>query len=126
MPRRPPNPSPEADQLDRDLAAAIQRFRKERGLSQHALAARLSLSGQQVQKYESAVNRVSASVLYRIARELDQPVAAFFPSPGGEAALDGVMETTEGRALLRGFARIHDTGQRRALVMIAEGLAGRA
>lgn len=126
MPRRPPNPSPEADQLDRDLAAAIQRFRKERGLSQHALAARLSLSGQQVQKYESAVNRVSASVLYRIARELDQPVAAFFPATDGNAALNGAMETTEARALLRGFARIHDTGQRRALVMIAEGLAGRA
>lgn len=126
MPRRSPNPSPEADQLDRELAAAIRRFRKDRGLSQHALAARLSLSGQQIQKYESAANRVSASALYRIARELDQPVAAFFPSRDGGGGLEGLMETSEGRALSRGFARIHDTGQRRALVVIAEGLAGRA
>ena len=64
MPRRSPHPSPEADLLDRDLGAAIRRFRTDLGLSQHALAARLSLSGQQLQKYESGANRVSASTLY--------------------------------------------------------------
>lgn len=122
MPRRSPHPSPEADQLDRDLGAAIRRFRTDLGLSQHALAARLSLSGQQLQKYESGANRVSASALYRIARELDQPVTAFFPAAGRPDGLE-ILETAEGRALSRGFSRIHDPGQRRALGVIVEGLA---
>ena len=123
MPRRSPHPSPEADQLDRDLGAAIRRFRTDLGLSQHALAARLSLSGQQLQKYESGANRVSASALYRIARELDQPVTAFFPAVGRPDGLEMLLKTPEGRALSRGFLRIHDIGQRRALGVIVEGLA---
>ena len=123
MPRRSPHPSPEADQLDRDLGAAIRRFRTVLGLSQHALAARLSLSGQQLQKYESGANRVSASALYRLARELDQPVTAFFPASGRPDGLDMLLDTPEGRAVSRGFARIHDLAQRRALGVIVEGLA---
>ncbi len=123
MPRRSPHPSPEADQLDRDLGAAIRRFRTDLGLSQHALAARLSLSGQQLQKYESGANRVSASALYRIARELDQPVTAFFPAAGRPDGLEALLETPEGRALSRGFVRIQNPGQRRALGVIVEGLA---
>ena len=123
MPRRSPHPSPEADLLDRDLGEAIRRFRKDLGLSQHALAARLSLSGQQLQKYESGANRVSASALYRLARELDQPVTAFFPAPGGPDGHEALQETPEGRAVARGFARIQDMGQRRALGVIVEGLA---
>lgn len=126
MPRRSPHPSPEADQLDRDLGAAIRRFRTDLGLSQHALAARLSLSGQQLQKYESGANRVSASALYRIACELDQPVAAFFPAPAGPGGLETFLETPEGRAVSRGFRRIHDPGQRRALGVIVAGLARNA
>ena len=126
MPRRSPHPSPEADQLDRDLGAAIRRFRTDLGLSQQALAARLSLSGQQLQKYESGANRVSASALYRISRELDQPVNAFFPALAAGDALEALMQTSEGRALSRSFARIQDTGQRRALGVIVEGLAERA
>lgn len=123
MPRRSPHPSPEADWLDRDLGAAIRRFRTDLGLSQHALAARLSLSGQQMQKYESGANRVSASTLYLIARELDQPVAVFFPAYGGPDRAQALLDTPEGRALSRGFSRIQDMGQRRALGVIVEGLA---
>ena len=126
MPRRSPHPSPEADILDRDLGAAIRRFRTDLGLSQHALAARLSLSGQQLQKYESGANRVSASTLYRITRELDQPVTAFSPAPGGPDGLEALLGTPEGRALSRGFSRIHDMAQRRALGVIVEGLARNA
>lgn len=125
MPRRSPHPSPEADQLDRDLGAAIRRFRTDLGLSQQALAARLALSGQQLQKYESGANRVSASALYRISRELDQPVTAFFPALVADDALEALMHTPEGRALSRNFARIHDPGQRQALGVIVQGLAER-
>ena len=126
MPRRSPTPQPEADALDRHLGAAIRRFRKDRRLSQHALAARLCLSGQQLQKYESGANRVSASALYRIARELDQPVTAFFPAGPLDDAIEGLAASREGRALARSFASLSDAALRKALVTITEGLAARA
>jgi transcriptional regulator with XRE-family HTH domain len=48
------------------------------GLSQTALADRLSLTFQQLQKYESGANRISASRLWQIAQVLDVPVSWFF------------------------------------------------
>ncbi len=48
------------------------------GLSQTALANRIGLTFQQLQKYESGMNRISASKLWLIAQELDAPVQWFF------------------------------------------------
>jgi transcriptional regulator with XRE-family HTH domain len=48
------------------------------GLSQGDLAARLGISYQQIQKYESAQNRVSAGRLFQIAGILEIPVSEFF------------------------------------------------
>lgn len=48
------------------------------GLSQTALADQLSLTFQQLQKYESGANRISASRLWQIAKILDVPIAWFF------------------------------------------------
>ena len=58
-----------------------QRVRMRRvmcGLSQTALANRIGLTFQQLQKYESGMNRISASKLWLIAQELDAPVQWFF------------------------------------------------
>ena len=58
-----------------------QRVRMRRvicGLSQTALANRIDLTFQQLQKYESGMNRISASKLWLIAQELDAPVQWFF------------------------------------------------
>ena len=124
MPRRSPRPSPEADALDVELGRSIRRRRLERGLSQHGLAARLGLSGQQLQKYESAANRVSASALFRIARALDQPVAAFFPPGAGDDLAGRLTADARGRDLARGFLGVADPEQRRALAVIALALGG--
>lgn len=45
------------------------------------LAEALDTSHQQVQKYETGANRISASVLYAIALKLVFPVEAFFVIP---------------------------------------------
>ncbi len=54
------------------------------GLSQQALAERIGLTFQQVQKYETGANRISASALHAISGALEVPVAFFF---------DGLPET---------------------------------
>ena len=54
-------------------------------MSQTELGAGLGLTFQQVQKYERGANRVSASMLARIARTLHTDIADFFP-PDGDAS----------------------------------------
>ena len=48
----------------------IRRRRRDLRISQEALAAAVSLTFQQIQKYERGANRVSASMLYEISRVL--------------------------------------------------------
>ena len=52
--------------VDRHGGLRIRMRRKELGISQERLAESLGLTFQQVQKYERAANRVSASMLSRI------------------------------------------------------------
>src|SRR6202011_5921624 len=47
-------------------------------MSQEKLAAALGLTFQQVQKYERAANRISASRLYHLCRILKIPISFFF------------------------------------------------
>ncbi len=49
-----------------------------RGMTQSVLAEQIGLTFQQLQKYESGANRISASRLWEIAQILDVPVASFF------------------------------------------------
>lgn len=48
------------------------------GVSQEQLGNALGLTFQQVQKYESGANRISASRLYELGQILDVPVSFFF------------------------------------------------
>ncbi len=58
-----------------------QRLRQRRcllGLTQQRLAGAVGIKFQQIQKYESGANRVSASRLWALAQALDTPVSYFF------------------------------------------------
>ena len=46
-------------------------------MSMEALGEKLSLTFQQIQKYEKETNQVSASRLYELAKALDKPVQYF-------------------------------------------------
>jgi transcriptional regulator with XRE-family HTH domain len=70
--------------VDVHVGRAVRWRRKLRGLSQQALAERIGLTFQQVQKYETGANRISASALHAISGALEVPVAFFF---------DGLPET---------------------------------
>lgn len=63
--------------IDTRIGHRIRAARALRKLSQTGLGERLGLSFQQVQKYETAANRVSASRLISIALALDLPVSWF-------------------------------------------------
>ena len=120
------------DDVDAYVGARIGLRRSALGLSQTALAQRLGISFQQVQKYETGQNRISASRLYRTAVVLGTSVEAFFPpveagaAPGedGWAALRSITATADGRAVATGFPRITDRDLRKAVARIVRALGG--
>jgi transcriptional regulator with XRE-family HTH domain len=71
------------DEIHRALGARIKCWRKRRSLSQRQLAQRLGISFQQVHKYESAADRITAARLLQIACVLDAPVASFYDAISG-------------------------------------------
>jgi transcriptional regulator with XRE-family HTH domain len=76
--------------LDQQIGAQLRAGRALRDLSQEMLAAKVGVTFQQVQKYETAANRVSASRLIMIARVLDLPPTWFFDGIPGPAVQDGL------------------------------------
>jgi transcriptional regulator with XRE-family HTH domain len=74
MKTNPKRPSPN----DLHVGAGIRSLREARQLTQADLAQKLGITTQQVQKYESGTNRVSASRLYDIAQVFEVRVSYFF------------------------------------------------
>lgn len=117
--------------LEQYIGERIRRRRTRLGLTQEELAAAIGCSYQQVQKYESGANRVSAGTLLRIARRLEVPVDWFFlgfgdhdedtpdPAPGAASS----RRTVE---LVRAFEAIDDETVRAALTALARTVAERA
>jgi transcriptional regulator with XRE-family HTH domain len=66
------------------VGESLKMRRIVRGLSQTQMANKIGITFQQLQKYESGANRVSASRLFDAAKELEVPIAFFFP--GQDAA----------------------------------------
>jgi len=55
-------------------------------MTQQGLAAQVGIKFQQIQKYETGANRVSASRLWEISRALETPVSYFFEGLNGGSA----------------------------------------
>jgi transcriptional regulator with XRE-family HTH domain len=77
------------------VGANLRRLRNQHGLTLLELASRLDVNHQQLQKYETGSNRVSAGVLYQIALVFCVPVDVLF-----EGVDDGSPSDLEAKALL--------------------------
>tara|TARA_B100001123_G_scaffold129116_1_gene149987 strand:+ start:427 stop:885 length:459 start_codon:yes stop_codon:yes gene_type:complete len=72
------NRTPRPQSVDLHVASQVKRRRMLMGLSQKDLGASLGLSFQQVQKYESGANRITAGRLYNISEILEVQIDYFF------------------------------------------------
>jgi transcriptional regulator with XRE-family HTH domain len=120
---RAPNP------IDRHVGLRIRMRRKELGISQERLADSIGLTFQQVQKYERAANRVSASKLWEMARALNTSIAYFYEglsetpeAPGSNLPRETVQDflmTPEGLELASSFPKIaHGRVRRKILDLV--------
>jgi transcriptional regulator with XRE-family HTH domain len=124
--------------IDIHVGARLRLRRTELRMSQEKLAAALELTFQQVQKYERAANRISASRLYQLCRILGVRIGFFYEGlkpahvagPGfAEAPAEPFesdplrhRETTE---LVEAFYAIGGPGLRRRLFELARAIAAR-
>ncbi|ESX26585.1 hypothetical protein X767_04685 [Mesorhizobium sp. LSJC264A00] len=118
--RTEPKPKIDSDPhpADQHVGRQIATVRVQSDVSQAQLARSIGISFQQLQKYENARNRVSASMLYEIARSLGVPVSRFFEGlPGNDETrvearplpvderLDFIA-SAEGRRLIEGLVNL--------------------
>lgn len=64
--------------IDIQLGRRLRRRRRLIGLTQTELGALCGLRFQQIQKYESAANKISASMMVRLAKALRVEVSYFY------------------------------------------------
>jgi transcriptional regulator with XRE-family HTH domain len=117
---------------DIEIGRKIRALRLERGLSQSRLANGIGLSFQQLQKYESGTNRVSAGRLQKIADQLGVPVTVFYGAapkvprrgePGEEAF--AYLQARGAVRVARAFSGISSRATRNALLTLVEALRDR-
>jgi transcriptional regulator with XRE-family HTH domain len=108
----------EAHPIDIYVGGRMRLRRIQLGLSQGALASKIGVSFQAVQKYESGDIRISASRLYDVAQVLEVSPAFFFEGyPDGIVAKNIAEEASpanetfnrrEVMSLIRGYYGIRD------------------
>lgn len=75
--------------VDIHVGKRVRHRRWMLGVTQQKLGDKVGIKFQQIQKYETGMNRISASRLWDIAEALDVPVSFFFE---GFEKTDGVIE----------------------------------
>jgi len=66
------------NELDLYLGKRVKAFRTKMRWPLKTLAMKLGISIQQLQRYESGLNKISASLLYAIAQEFNTDLAIFY------------------------------------------------
>lgn len=116
--------------VDVHVGKRIRQRRWMIGMTQQQLADAVGIKFQQIQKYETGMNRVSASRLWDIARALGVPISFFFEDLPGSGAAAGTQATDEmalkeAMELVRAFHTIPEA-QRRRLLDLARVLSDAA
>ena len=117
--------------VDVHVGKRIRHRRWMVGMTQQQLAEKVGIKFQQIQKYETGMNRVSASRLWDIAEAVDVPVSFFFeglddsPAATGSASSSipgDIMADKEALELVRSYYSIPEN-QRRRLFELARVLS---
>lgn len=114
---------------DRHVGNSVARLRSQVRMTQAELAIKVGVSVQQIQKYETARNRISASMLHQIALCLGVPVGHLFDGlPQADLAKDfgsahkeehlAFLSSVEGQRLNDGLLALSQQLRRRIATLI--------
>ena len=113
--------------VDVHVGKRIRHRRWMIGMTQQQLAERVGIKFQQIQKYETGMNRVSASRLWDIAESLEVPISFFFEGIDERVGTNenvprDLMADKEALELVRSYYAIPEA-QRRRLFELARVLS---
>lgn len=116
--------------VDVHVGKRVRHRRWMNGTTQQQLAEAVGIKFQQIQKYETGMNRVSASRLWDIAKVLNVPVSFFFEGLDAGPAVAGtssdmpsdILTDKEALEFLRSYYAIPEN-QRRRLFDLARVLS---
>ncbi|RMA40920.1 helix-turn-helix domain-containing protein [Rhodophyticola porphyridii] len=118
--------------VDVHVGKRVRHRRWMLGMTQQQLAEKVGIKFQQIQKYETGMNRVSASRLWDIAEALSVPINYFFEGLGGQEGLmaqgvvpGDILADKEALELVRSYYAIPEN-QRRRLFELARVLSDTA
>lgn len=126
--------------VDAHIGQRVQLRRVMLGLSQKDLARVCGVTFQQIQKYETAGNRISASRLFELSTALDTPVSFFFmglpgnlpeetrsgrrPMHVSDGGANDPLAKNESLELIRLYWRLANDGQREMVMKMLKSLNG--
>ena len=113
---------------DRFIGARMREARIANQQSMKDVAELIGCSWQQLQKYETGMNRVNGARFELLVTALRRPMTYFFPNATdvrfhADPALDAMMATKDGQDLARAYARIPAPPDRRLVRDLAMRLA---
>ena len=114
--------------VDVHVGKRIRHRRWMIGMTQQQLAEQVGIKFQQIQKYETGMNRVSASRLWDISEVVGVPVSYFFDGLAegqmteGETVQGDIMSDKEALELVRSYYAMPEN-QRRRLFDLARVLS---
>ena len=109
--------------LDIQIGQNLKRIRKYRNVSQSCLAEAIGITFQQIQKYETGTNRISASSLVAIGRFLNTNILDFLPSQDASRPAGIPLLDEEALRLIALFKAIQQPAVRKAILALIRDVA---
>jgi transcriptional regulator with XRE-family HTH domain len=118
--------------IDIHVGRRLRRRRRLLGMTQQGLGEQVGIRFQQIQKYECAANRISASRLFDLSEALHVPVQYFYDGLSNEEAANDshalpadILTQGETMELVRAYYTL-DESTRRRLLELAKAMSGSA
>lgn len=122
-----------AQEIDSYVGERLRQIRKQKGMTQEDLAAKLGISFQQIQKYENGKNRISYSKMVELSQflkvSLDSFVAGYVPDGLSDTAqeglydIDNLVTQKETDELLKVYYSLDDPKLRKNLLRLVKSMA---
>jgi transcriptional regulator with XRE-family HTH domain len=111
--------------LNTYIGQRLRRLRQSQGYTQHSLAQALNLSHQQVQKYETGANTLSAARLYELANLLRVNILYFYGdyAPATQTTVESARGGRQTVHLVNLFNKL-DAPQKTLIIDLVKQLAG--
>lgn len=114
-------------QIDEKVGLKLKKLRLNAGLSRRELGESVNLSGQQIEKYENAINRINLAILDKVSKIFQVPLSYFFDNFEGEPneQLDA-LDRPDVRRLIKSYWIIRGTPRGDAALNVMTALSDEA